>query len=189
MLRTHYHDPIDWTVKELERADRELREWYQQLEGKNFASGAIDAGVLDALSDDLNTHLAILRLQELAKVGDWSALHASLGFLGFRCDPAKLTYGVFAALEGAAAVTATGNVAFELRVSDAQDRAVFYVEKGGPRTDESMQKRIDDLIDHRKAARAAKNWAEADRLRDELASLGVAIKDNKDGTTTWEPKR
>ena len=37
--------------------------------------------------------------------------------------------------------------------------------------------------------RAAKNWAESDRLRDELSALGVAIKDNKDGTTTWEPKR
>ena len=34
-----------------------------------------------------------------------------------------------------------------------------------------------------------KNWAESDRLRDHLAALGVAIKDNKDGTTSWEPKR
>ena len=41
----------------------------------------------------------------------------------------------------------------------------------------------------RRGARARKNWAESDRLRDELAALGVAIKDNKDGTTTWEPKR
>ncbi len=38
-------------------------------------------------------------------------------------------------------------------------------------------------------ARAAKDLAESDRLRDELAALGVAVKDNKDGTTTWEPKR
>ena len=37
--------------------------------------------------------------------------------------------------------------------------------------------------------RARKNWAESDRLRDQLAQLGVAIKDNKDGTTTWELKR
>ena len=56
-------------------------------------------------------------------------------------------------------------------------------------TDESIQKRIDDLIDTRKVARRAKNWTESDRLRDELAALGVAIKDNKDGTTSWEPKR
>ena len=50
-------------------------------------------------------------------------------------------------------------------------------------------KRIVEMIARRNAARAAKNLAEADQLRDELAALGVAIKDNKDGTTTWEPKR
>ena len=39
------------------------------------------------------------------------------------------------------------------------------------------------------AARAAKNWAESDRIRDELAAMGVVLKDNKDGTTSWEVKR
>jgi cysteinyl-tRNA synthetase len=48
---------------------------------------------------------------------------------------------------------------------------------------------INGLILERSAARAARNWAESDRLRDELAALGVAIKDNKDGATTWEIKR
>ena len=48
---------------------------------------------------------------------------------------------------------------------------------------------IGALIEQRAAARAARNWAESDRLRDQLAALGIAIKDNKDGTTTWEPKR
>jgi cysteinyl-tRNA synthetase len=45
------------------------------------------------------------------------------------------------------------------------------------------------MIAARNAARAAKNWAEADRIRDELAVMGIALKDNKDGTTIWEPKR
>jgi cysteinyl-tRNA synthetase len=40
-------------------------------------------------------------------------------------------------------------------------------------------------IDARLAARAAKQWAESDRLRDELTRMGVVLKDNKDGTTTW----
>jgi cysteinyl-tRNA synthetase len=55
--------------------------------------------------------------------------------------------------------------------------------------DPTTQKLIDELVGRRNAARAAKNFAEADRLRDEIASLGIALKDNKDGTTTWEPKR
>jgi cysteinyl-tRNA synthetase len=189
MLRTHYRDPIDWTVKELERADRELREWYQQLEGIAFSGETIDKGVLEAISDDLNTHAAIFRIQELAKAGASSALRDSLGFLGFSCDPTKLTYRVFVNLEGATTVTAAGNITFELRANDAQDRAVFYIENDGPRTDESTQRRIDDLIAQRQEARAVRNWAEADHLRDQLAALRVAIKDNKDGTTSWEIKR
>jgi len=49
--------------------------------------------------------------------------------------------------------------------------------------------KINDLVAWRSMARAARNWAESDRLRDELSALGVAIKDNKDGATTWEIKR
>ncbi len=49
--------------------------------------------------------------------------------------------------------------------------------------------KVDSLIATRLEARKAKNWAESDRLRDELAKMGIAIKDNKDGTTSWEVKR
>ena len=45
------------------------------------------------------------------------------------------------------------------------------------------------FISARLAARAAKDWKESDRIRDELAAMGVSIKDNKDGTTSWEVKR
>ncbi len=45
------------------------------------------------------------------------------------------------------------------------------------------------LIEDRLVARHTKNWKESDRIRDELDAMGVAIKDNKDGTTSWEVKR
>jgi cysteinyl-tRNA synthetase len=48
---------------------------------------------------------------------------------------------------------------------------------------------VDALVSARLAARKAKNWAESDRIRDELAAMGIAIRDNKDGTTTWEVRR
>jgi cysteinyl-tRNA synthetase len=48
---------------------------------------------------------------------------------------------------------------------------------------------VEALIAARKDARAAKNWPESDRIRDELAALNVVVKDNKDGTTTWEVAR
>ncbi|MBR0506119.1 MAG: cysteine--tRNA ligase [Kiritimatiellae bacterium] len=42
---------------------------------------------------------------------------------------------------------------------------------------------VQSLLDARAAARAAKNWAESDRLRDEIATAGWAVKDSKDGQT------
>ena len=48
---------------------------------------------------------------------------------------------------------------------------------------------IIDLINDRLLARHTKNWKESDRIREELDAMGIAIKDNKDGTTTWEVKR
>jgi cysteinyl-tRNA synthetase len=49
--------------------------------------------------------------------------------------------------------------------------------------------KINNLITARLEARRNKNWAESDRIRDELESMDIAIKDNKDGTTSWEVKR
>ena len=49
--------------------------------------------------------------------------------------------------------------------------------------------KIADVLQARIAARAAKNWRESDRIRDELMSQGIVLKDHKDGTTTWETKR
>ena len=54
-----------------------------------------------------------------------------------------------------------------------------------PLVQESLVK---DLIDKRVTARKAKNFAEADRIRDELAAMGIVLKDSKDGTT-WEIAR
>jgi cysteinyl-tRNA synthetase len=44
-------------------------------------------------------------------------------------------------------------------------------------------------VSARDLARASKDWKEADRIRDELLAEGILLKDNKDGTTTWEMKR
>jgi cysteinyl-tRNA synthetase len=48
--------------------------------------------------------------------------------------------------------------------------------------------RVESLIADRAAARARKDFKESDRIRDELAAMGVVLKDSKDGTT-WEVAR
>jgi cysteinyl-tRNA synthetase len=89
-------------------------------------------------------------------------------------------------------------VADELRGQIERDgfRAIFNPEgvmRVGNKTsgdiEAEFKARIENVIEDRSIARARKDWKESDRLRDQLAALGVAIKDNKDGTTTWEPKR
>jgi cysteinyl-tRNA synthetase len=44
---------------------------------------------------------------------------------------------------------------------------------------------VEALIEARKAAKAAKNWAQADQVRDQLKALGIVLEDRKDGTTGW----
>jgi cysteinyl-tRNA synthetase len=197
MLHTHYRDPIDWTVTELERAQQELIKWYGLVQRETSCAGPIDQGILDALSDDLNTHDVIVRLQELAGADDRIALGASLRFLGFSCDVSKLEWVVSTgddrltiAVESSApsARTAIGEARGSSTAIGAS-RSFKLEADGSYSADPDTQKRINELIPLRAAARAARNWPESDRLRDELAALGIAIRDNKDGTTSWEPKR
>lgn len=151
MLKTHYRQPIDWTVKALEEAETTLQRLYEKVSG--IQPGAIDQSVLAALTDDLNTPLAF---SELHRIADTTKLAATLRFLGFSLDPA-----------------AVGIVKAEI--------------------DPALGSKVDALIAARLAARAAKNFAESDRIRDELAGMGIALKDGKgaDGqpVTTWELKR
>ena len=77
MLRTHYRQPIDFTVAGLKESWKMLERWYAVTEP--LANPAPDADFLAALSDDLNTPAAIASLHQ---AGDL-ALAGGLGFLGF----------------------------------------------------------------------------------------------------------
>jgi cysteinyl-tRNA synthetase len=156
MLRTHYRQPIDWTVTGLEESWKTLDDWYWVV--GEAAGGKMSPQVLSALGDDLNTHQVITVLHGLrnkAQAGDDTArgeLAASLKLLGFLNE---------SAVEWAARRQSSATV-------DAT--------------------KVQSLIDARTAARTAKDFAESDRIRDELAAMGVVLKDSKEGTT-WEVAR
>jgi cysteinyl-tRNA synthetase len=66
MLSTHYRKPMDWTEAKAKEAEAVLRHWHDLI-GIAPRNGPVDAAVLAALSDDLNTSAAIARLHVLAK--------------------------------------------------------------------------------------------------------------------------
>jgi cysteinyl-tRNA synthetase len=163
MLRTHYRQPIDWTLDGLDEAHKTLWTWYDGLATIEPLSN-VSADVVAALSDDLNTPQMISALHGLHRSGKNRELLTALGFLGFSGDRNKI------ARVAAAAGMAAG-------VSTAQGAGAAVVTAD-----------IEKLIADRAAARARKDFKESDRIRDELAAMGVIIRDSKEGTT-WEIAR
>jgi cysteinyl-tRNA synthetase len=120
--------------------------------------GYLCADTIDALLDDLNTPKAFAALHELR---------------------GEATKG---AKPAAASLKASAQLIGLLQLSQAQWTA-FRPESAA--VDET---RVVSLIEARDTARRTKNFKEADRIRDELAAMGVVLKDSKDGTT-WEIAR
>ncbi|MDR3670507.1 MAG: cysteine--tRNA ligase [Holophaga sp.] len=54
-----------------------------------------------------------------------------------------------------------------------------------PHEEAQADAEVEALIEQRKAAKAARNWAEADRVRDQLKAMGIVLEDRKDGTVSW----
>jgi cysteinyl-tRNA synthetase len=85
MLRSHYRQPMDWTVAGLEESSRALATFYSGLPSPQHGS-ELSPAVEEALTDDLNTPKAITELFALHRRGDAAALAASLAALGFTGD-------------------------------------------------------------------------------------------------------
>ncbi|NNU45805.1 cysteine--tRNA ligase [Rhizobium sp. WYCCWR 11279] len=151
MLMTHYREPIDFSIKRLEEAERLLAKW----PATDAGDAAPDESVLNALSDDLNTVAAVQALHALAQ-----AAHT---------DPAVgATFAATADL--------LGLLPKKIEI------------------DEAVASAIDALVAMRLEMLKAKNFTEADKIRDELTAKGIEVKDGKDPVTgervtTWEVKR
>jgi cysteinyl-tRNA synthetase len=176
MLRTSYRQPIDWTFEGLDESHKILWGWYEHFSSVSPAPG-IPAMIVEALCDDLNTPELISALHRLHRVGDAPGLLSALNFLGFSGDRQSVVRRTILTAE-------TGHFAVSGRsASSVTMRANLTVE-----FDAETKAKINELIAARTAARQAKNFSESDRIRDELAAMGVVLKDSKDGTT-WEIAR
>ncbi len=160
LLSGQYRAPLDWTGELLEQAKVTLGRVYGALRRVWQAEGgsARDKGVLRALQDDLNTPVALAQLSRLAGDANGAA---------DRGDGASMA-------QARADMLAAGELLGLLSLTPAE------WEQGGDGDDKA---RIDTLVQARLDARAAKDWAEADAIRDRLKAEGVEIMDSAGGST------
>jgi cysteinyl-tRNA synthetase len=179
VLSSHYRGPINYSLEQLEQADAALGRIMTALRDLPESAPTVAAAseyaarFHEAMDDDFNTPEAIAVLQTLtreintAKDAADAARAAALG----------------AELRSLAAVlgfTVTPKEWFSLGtklVSQDGSKATA----GATLTDAEIAGRIQARI----SARKAKSWAEADRIRDELATAGVILEDKPDGRTEW----
>jgi cysteinyl-tRNA synthetase len=160
MLRTHYRSPFNFSDAHLDDARTALRRLYTALEGFESAEAALDwthpqaAAFRAAMDEDFNTPLALASLFELATEVNRSRDAKAAGLL-------KALGGVLGVLQ-------------------QSPRSYLQAARDGSALNASA---IDALIAQRNAAKQAKNFVEADRIRKALTEMGVELKDSAAGTT------
>ena len=175
MLMTHYREPIDFSVRRLEEAESTLRKWKRLADNARHET-PVPASFLQPLLDDVATPSAFHALSELAGLAtgrnsDLEGLdnpHAEVDG-----DPAQVERQLNAAAELKSALLFLG---FEFAEAQLSEPIIMA------------------SVESRLALIAQKNWAEADRIRDELLAQGIQLKDGKDPVTgervtTWEIRR
>jgi cysteinyl-tRNA synthetase len=217
MLKTHYRQPMDWTVRGLEES---FDAYFELLDvAEDYMPDRIDEEFIESLVDDLNTPRAIARLHALrhesvrGHIDSGAALRSSLIFLGFALE-ARETGWIMPKLSRGASrdhvVTAfmmlfpknypVGRARRVLQkpVGDLESEAalvrdVLRFADPSVRTGDVLKLgekilTVNESIVNRLAARKAKNFTESDRIRDRLSAVGVVLRDSKDGTA-WEIAR
>jgi cysteinyl-tRNA synthetase len=168
MLKTHYRSPIDWTLRGLEESRKIISSWADAIQphGVDPEEGVptLPRAVVNALRDDLNTPLAITEMHGMSRAAKNGDEKA-----------AEL-------LAGAADILGLQRSKWDAKLEKHIFDSAF-----------DDKDKVDFLIANRTAARARKDFKESDRIRDELAAMGVVLKDGKDAdgkpVTTWEIAR
>jgi len=164
LLSAHYRQPLDWSENALHQAVATLERLYRALEPypeNEFPGTRPATPVVEALEDDLNTPAALAALNTLARE------------LGQCSDAAECT-----------------RLAGALRASG---RLLGLIQQPGYWSEQRQDAlkvdpaRVDELVAQRARARQSRDFAAADRIRDDLDAMGVELEDSADGTR-WRVK-
>ncbi|KAA8984354.1 cysteine--tRNA ligase [Halospina sp. K52047b] len=163
LIASHYRSQIDYTPDSLAEAKGALMKFYQALDGiepeTDPAETAYDSRFVEAMDDDFNTVEATAELHALT--GELNRARRN----GDEAEAARLA-GVLKRLGAVLGVL---------------ERAPSDFLQGG--TGDLTPERIEELIEARSRAKKAKDFAEADRIRDELLEQGIVLEDSREGTT------
>jgi cysteinyl-tRNA synthetase len=162
ILKTHYRQPIDFTVKALEEAESRINRWKGVVHTKGYRNIEVPEAFFAALEDDLNTHKALELMSDFGRTGNLVTRVS-----GGSVEEIQWVTEKQAAEATSRLVACADVIGIELRPSVSQ-----------------LSPSEEELMAAREKARKNKNWAEADRIRDELAKKGITLRDNADGTTT-----
>ncbi|MDF3936074.1 cysteine--tRNA ligase [Pseudomonas citronellolis] len=163
LVSSHYRSPINYSEDNLKEAKGALERFYTALRGLPEVEAAGGEAFAErftaAMDDDFNTPEAVAVLFEMAR--EVNRLRES-------------------DLQAAALLAAKlRELAGLLGVLQLEPDA--FLQAGA--TGKVDANKVEALIQARLEARAAKNWAESDRIRDEITAMGVVLEDGKGGTT------
>ncbi len=170
LLSSQYRGPINYSMVQIEQADAALGRLYGALRGVAThgvpaSSGPATERFRAAMDDDFNTPEALAVLQGMAR--DLNTAKAA----GRDADAAAL----------AAELRSLGGLLGLLQ----QDPEAWFQGVTSASASGLDDAAIEARIAARLAARKAKDFAESDRLRDELAAQGILLEDKPGGVTTW----